>query len=220
MIGRKLILILVLFLCWNPVNTNAEITRSERTVHYQIDYQMNPVLKFIVKLLGFKFLNWEELILKEGWAKLSAASEQVTVFTAQPKDADNPILYLKNDGGVIEGFGKLLSKENKFTEENAVNLLSALNKLYSDSEENFEINAPNLFQEIQELQKDRGSMYCKIAKKKDYNAGKYLITVITFNGSKQANAEIEILYDPKEKVFESVTANLKIPVRIVLTRIP
>lgn len=213
------ILIAGLFFIWNPIIASAETARLERTVRYQIDYQINPILKFITRhILHLKFLDWEELSFKEEWIK-EGESERLAIFTVQPKDFPRPILYLKNCGEVTEGFGRLFSKENKFTQKNAVESLSALNKLYSDKEEDFEINAPNLFEEIEESQGNRGSMYCKITKKKDLKTGKHIITVITFNGNKQPNTRIEILFDPKEKVFESAIVKLKIPVRIALTRI-
>ena len=184
---KKLLFLTCLSLI-SPLSIQAELLTQETNIRYDIDYDINWFKKFIIRIAGYDFLDWEELNIQTTFQKNNITGEEK--ISAMQITTDNPqriVLSMTNDGGIVKGFIEI-KKNKEFPKENAEVLLNAWNYLYQESEQNFEIHiASGLFVN------DDGSMHCKFTKNKSKE--KYQVNGRTYNKDGDENGYIDVIFN-------------------------
>jgi hypothetical protein len=187
----------------------------EKNARYEVKYEGFDGLKWvflesIFHIIGYRFLDWEEMAIKTVVLKnLNNLDEKVMEISLTP-DNEKVMLSITDSADAEKNFIKIIKIQN-LKSGSARELLRAWNYLYEDNEKDFELNisSNNLFTD------ESGSMHCKFTKKKE--GGKYLVTARTFNKNGE-NSKVEIIVNPvPEPLIEKITGQLKSREKIIFT---
>jgi len=183
----------------------------DRTTEYSVTYQdWKWYQKFIIYLLGYDFLKWEEIELRETFeSDPQTGKKSIVALSFGPKNIKSILDLIATDAEVA-GHANLISDE-EFKKEEVLKILEMLNYVYDESQSgNFEIESSELF-----INK-KGTLHCKL--EKINKTGQRVITVTTFTKSKQS-ASIEIILSLQpEPTMEKMTAELKSGQKIIFIR--
>ncbi|OGY67958.1 MAG: hypothetical protein A3B16_02830 [Candidatus Zambryskibacteria bacterium RIFCSPLOWO2_01_FULL_45_43] len=191
----------------------ADSVFSDRTTEYSVEYQnWKWYQKFVIYLLGYEFLNWQEIELKETFRSDPQTGKKfIVALSFGPKNIKS-VLDLKSTDGEITGHANLISDE-EFKREEVLKILEMLNYVYDETQSgNFEIESSELF-----INK-KGTLHCKL--EKINKTSQRVITVATFTKSKQSSSiEITLASEP-EPIIEKMVAELRSGQKVIFTKKP
>ena len=72
---KKLLFLTCLSLI-SPLSIQAELLTQETNIRYDIDYDINWFKKFIIRIAGYDFLDWEELNIQTTFQKNNITGEE------------------------------------------------------------------------------------------------------------------------------------------------
>ena len=197
-----------------PTAGYADFSTIERGTSYKIEYQnLNFFERLFVRLMGYEFLQWEEMNIKELVIKDTASGKSEVIVMSVMPTRTRELVYLKN-GGEVWGFVNF-TKYDKLDKEKVALLMTIHNYFYDSEDGESEFVGPNF------LGNKQKSVYFKTDKQKVED--KYLIKVVILDDKQKPIALAEVVINPlPEKSLEYISIELKVKprIKIVLTKKP
>lgn len=215
---KKIAILAACLVITNPIS--AEPTFSQKTAnYYEVEYKNFGFWKTVGRklgaaLLGYDFLDWEEISIKTTVAKSSNnALGKVVSMTMNADYEERIVASLDITGDIPKGFLDI-TKKQELKPEAVLKFLNTWNYLYDSSQTDFELKVSS----VNLLIDNNGYVHCRFTKIK--NGDKYIITGKTFKSDGASNADFEIIVSTAPTpLLEKVTALLKSGEKIILTLI-